>query len=47
VMVTGELTVKRDMSTGAIEDLVRRLDERMATDIPEVTSTFWELRPTA
>jgi hypothetical protein len=45
-MVTGELTVRRDMTTGAIEDLIRQLDERIAVDVPDVTSTFWELRPT-
>jgi cation diffusion facilitator family transporter len=47
VLVTGELAVRREMTTSGIEDLIRRLDERMATDVPEVTSTFWELRPTA
>ncbi len=46
VLVTGELTVKRELTTAAIEDLIRRLDDRMTADVPEVTSTFWELRPT-
>lgn len=45
VLVTGELTVKRDLSTAAIEDLLHRLDEQLAKEVPEVTSTFWELHP--
>ena len=45
VLVTGELRVKRELTTAAIEDLLHRLDARLAEAVPEVTSTFWELRP--
>ncbi len=45
VLVTGELRVKRDLSTTAIEDLLQRIDARIQAEVPEVTSTFWELHP--
>lgn len=43
VLVTGELKVRRDMTTTQIEDLLQRIDTRIAAEIPEVRETFWEL----
>ena len=45
VMVSGELRVKRELSTDGIEDLLHRIDAKIAAEVPEVTSTFWELHP--
>jgi cation diffusion facilitator family transporter len=44
VLVTGELCVKRGMSTDEIEDLIVRIDDKISAEIPEVSETFWELR---
>ena len=43
VLVTGELRVRKDLTTEQIEDLLRRVDRKVAEDVPEVTETFWEL----
>ena len=47
VLVTGELHVKRELTAAKIEDLLARIDAEIAREVPEVTSTFWELRPEA
>lgn len=44
VLVTGELHVRRELDTGAIEDLILRIDARLAETVPEVSDTFWELK---
>jgi cation diffusion facilitator family transporter len=44
VLVTGELQVRRDLTTPQIEDLMARIDATLATTVPEVSDTFWELR---
>lgn len=43
VLVTGELRVKRELTTDGIEDLMRRIDTKIAAELPEVRETFWEL----
>jgi cation diffusion facilitator family transporter len=43
VLVTGELRVQRNLTTEQIEDLLRRIDGKIAIDVPEVAETFWEL----
>ena len=43
VLVTGELRVQRNLTTEQIEDLLRRIDGKIAADVPEVAETFWEL----
>ena len=44
VLVTGELELSRDLHTREIEDLIGRIDQKIANDVPDVTDTFWELR---
>ena len=44
ILVTGELEVGRGLSTDQIEDLLGRIDARIAAAVPDVTETFWELR---
>lgn len=44
VLVTGEITVQRGLTTEEIEDLVARIDDKITAEIPEVSETFWELR---
>lgn len=44
ILVTGELEVGRGLSTDQIEDLISRIDAKIAETVPEVTETFWELR---
>ena len=44
VLVTGELELSRDLHAREIEDLIARIDEKIARDVPDVTDTFWELR---
>jgi len=44
VLVTGELEVGRGLNTDQIEDLLARIDEKIAAEVPDVTDTFWELR---
>lgn len=44
ILVTGELEVGRSMTTEQIEDLLTRIDGRIAETVPDVTETFWELR---
>ena len=44
VLVTGQLQVRRGMTTREIEELVRRIDSAIAEELPEVHETFWELR---
>jgi cation diffusion facilitator family transporter len=43
VLVTGELRVRRDLTTEQIEALLGRIDRKVAEDVPEVVETFWEL----
>ena len=43
VLVTGELRVLKDLTTEQIEDLLHRVDRKVAEDVPEVAETFWEL----
>ncbi len=44
VLVTGELEVGRGLTTDEIEDLLVRIDQKIAATVPDVTDTFWELR---
>ncbi len=44
VLVTGELELSRDLHTNEIEDLIARIDQKIAAEVPDVTDTFWELR---
>jgi cation diffusion facilitator family transporter len=44
ILVTGELHVRRDLTTAQIEELMVRIDSSLATHVPEVSDTFWELR---
>ena len=44
ILVTGELQVRRGLSTGEIEALLRRVDEAIRESVPDVHETFWELR---
>jgi cation diffusion facilitator family transporter len=44
ILVTGELEVGRGLNTDQIEDLLARIDARIASEVPDVTETFWELR---
>jgi cation diffusion facilitator family transporter len=43
VLVTGELRVRKDLTTEQIEELVHRIDRKVAVEVPEVSETFWEL----
>ena len=44
VLVTGELAVRPGLTTGDLEDLIERIDARLADEVPEVGETFWELK---
>jgi hypothetical protein len=44
VLVTGQLQVRRGLTTREIEELMRRIDAAIAVEVPEVHETFWELR---
>jgi cation diffusion facilitator family transporter len=44
ILVTGELQVRRDLTTPQIEELMGRIDGRLAEIVPDVADTFWELR---
>jgi len=44
ILVTGEIRVKREMTTSEIEDLILRIDRTVAEQMPAVVETFWELR---
>ncbi|TMC00371.1 MAG: cation diffusion facilitator family transporter [Chloroflexi bacterium] len=44
LLVTGELELRRGLTTDEIEDLIERIDARIAVELPEVVDTFWELR---
>jgi divalent metal cation (Fe/Co/Zn/Cd) transporter len=44
VLVTGELEVRRDLTTAEIESLIERIDQAISRALPEVRETFWELR---
>lgn len=46
VLVTGELHVVKGLTTAQIENLIQRIDDKIAEEIPEVTETFWELHGT-
>lgn len=43
ILVTGEIRVKREMTTNEIENLIVRVDRAIAKQLPEVSETFWEL----
>jgi hypothetical protein len=43
VLVTGELRLRKELSTEQIEELLGRIDRKVAEDVPEVAETFWEL----
>ena len=43
VLVTGELQVQPDLTAEEIEHLVRRIDEATRSQLPEISSAFWEL----
>jgi cation diffusion facilitator family transporter len=47
VLVNGELAIQRGLTTEEIEDLIARIDSRLAVVLPEISDTFWELRPRA
>jgi cation diffusion facilitator family transporter len=44
VLVTGELRVRRGLTTAQIEGLLARIDKELEVRVPEVGDTFWELR---
>ena len=44
VLVTGELQLSQDLDVGQAEYLMGRIDAALQQRLPEVTSTFWELR---
>jgi cation diffusion facilitator family transporter len=46
VLVTGELSVRQDMTVIDIEALIARIDAALIEHVPEVTDTFWELKHT-
>ena len=50
MLVTGELRVRKELTTEQIEELLGRIDRKVAEDVPEVAEdvpevaeTFWEL----
>jgi cation diffusion facilitator family transporter len=43
VLVTGELQLHNDLSLGESEYVIRSIDAAIAREVPEVSSTFWEL----
>lgn len=43
VLVTGELEVRRGLTTTELEALLGRIDADLAEKVPEVSDTFWEL----
>ena len=43
VLVSGELQVRRSLTLAEAEDLLHRIDERLADEVPEVHDTFWEI----
>ncbi len=45
VLVTGEIEVRRGLTTEQIEDLLTRIDSRLSETVPEISDTFWELHP--
>jgi cation diffusion facilitator family transporter len=47
VLVTGELNVRRGMTTDEIENLLARIDAEIERRVPEVSDTFWELKRTS
>jgi len=46
VLLTGELQIANDLSLAEAESLLERLDQSLATAIPEVRDTFWEIKRT-
>jgi len=44
VLVTGEIQVRPDLDVLRAEDLIARIDARLQEEVPEVNTTFWELR---
>ena len=44
VLVTGEIQVRSDLDVLRAEDLIVRIDAKLAAEVPEVSTTFWELR---
>lgn len=43
VLVSGELQIRQSLTLAEAEDLLHRIDERLAQDVPEVHDTFWEI----
>jgi cation diffusion facilitator family transporter len=44
ILVTGELEVSRSLNTAQVEELLVRIDRKIAESVRDVTETFWELR---
>lgn len=44
VLVSGELQLRRNLSLDQAEELLGRIDTRLAEGVPEVVDTFWELK---
>ena len=44
ILVTGEIQVRRDLTTESIEALLTRIDAAVQRAVPEVSDTFWELK---
>ncbi len=44
ILVTGEIEVRRGLTTDEIEDLLVRIDGKINAAVPDVSDTFWELR---
>ena len=47
ILVNGEIRVRRGLQTADLEDLMKRIDAQLATNVPSVVDTFWELHPGA
>ena len=44
LLISGELELRRGLTTEEIEDLIERIDAEVMAKAPEVVDTFWELR---
>lgn len=44
ILVTGEIEVRRGLTTEQIEELLVRIDAKVSEAVPDVNDTFWELR---
>ena len=47
VLVTGELEVNEGLTLSEAEQLIVRIDQQLAADVPEVRDTFWEIKRSA